>query len=92
MPLWLETILMKNCDLIFELAPRQIHSFEILERCKIVSHRGQHDIMIGYENTIGSFDQVRETNAIWGIAFEFSWTKDLCPVVIHDPDLQRLPW
>ena len=90
MPLWLETILIKICDLIFELVPRQIPSFEILEKCKIVSHRGQHDNKIVFENTIASFDQVLETNEIWGIEFDFRWTKDLCPVVIHDPDLQRL--
>ena len=90
MPLWLETTLIKICDLIFELVPRQIPPFEILEKCKIVSHRGQHDNKIVFENTIASFDQVLETNEIWGIEFDFRWTKDLCPVVIHDPDLQRL--
>ena len=90
MPLWLETILIKICDLIFELVPRQIPPFENLEKCKIVSHRGQHDNKIVLENTIDSFDKVLETNEIWGIEFDFRWTKDLCPVVIHDPDLQRL--
>ena len=69
MPLWLETILIKICDLIFELVPRKIPSFEILGKCKIVSHRGQHDNKIVFENTIASFDQVLETNEIWGIEF-----------------------
>ena len=90
MPLWVEIALIKICDLIFELVPRQIPSIEILEKCKIVSHRGQHDNKIVLENTIASFDKVLETNEIWGIEFDFRWTKDLCPVVIHDPDLQRL--
>ena len=90
MPLCLEIALIKICDLIFELVPRQIPPFEILEKCKIVSHRGQHDNKIVIENTIASFDKVLETNEIWGIEFDFRWTKDLCPVVIHDPDLLRL--
>tara|TARA_B100000686_G_scaffold217410_1_gene224497 strand:- start:635 stop:1456 length:822 start_codon:yes stop_codon:yes gene_type:complete len=90
MPLWLETALIKICDLIFELVPRKIPPFEILEKCKIVSHRGQHDNKIVLENTIASFDKVLETNEIWGIEFDFRWTKDLCPVVIHDQDLQRV--
>ena len=90
MPLWLETTLIKICDLIFELVPRQIPPFEILEKCKIVSHRGQHDNKIVFENTLASFDKILETNEICGIEFDFRWTKDLYPVVIHDPDLKRL--
>jgi len=90
MPLWLEIALLKICDLIFELIPRQMPPSEILAKCKIVSHRGQHDNKIVFENTLASFDKVLETNKIWGIEFDFRWTKDLCPVVIHDPDLQRL--
>ena len=90
MPVWLETALIKICDLIFELVPRQIPPFEILGKCKIISHRGQHDNKIVLENTLDSFDKVLETNGIWGIEFDFRWTKDLCPVVIHDPDLRRL--
>ena len=90
MPPWLEIYLIKICDLIFELVPYQTPPFEILEKCKIVSHRGQHDNKIVVENTIASFDKVLETDEIWGIEFDFRWTKDLCPVVIHDPDLQRL--
>ena len=90
MHLWLETALTKICDLIFELVPRQIPPFEILEKCKIVSHRGQYDNKIVLENTLTSFDKVLETNEIWGIEFDIRWTEDLCPVVIHDPDLQRL--
>ena len=90
MPLWLETVLIKFCDLIIELVPRQVPPFEILGKCKIVSHRGQHDNKIVLENTIASFDKVLGTNGIWGIELDFRWTKDLCPVVIHDPDLNRL--
>tara|TARA_B100000945_G_scaffold58265_2_gene43241 strand:- start:5486 stop:6325 length:840 start_codon:yes stop_codon:yes gene_type:complete len=89
-PLWLETALVNICDLIFELIPRKIPSFKILGNCKIVSHRGQHDNKIVFENTLASFDKILEAKEIWGIEFDFRWTKDLCPVVIHDPDLNRL--
>ena len=88
--MWLEFTLIKICDLIFELVPQKIPPFEILEKCKIVSHRGQHDNKTIFENTLASFDKVLQTNDIWGIEFDFRWTKDLCPVVIHDQGLQRL--
>ena len=90
MPIWLDNILIKICDFIFELIPRQIPAFEKLGKCKIVSHRGQHDNKIVFENTLSSFDKVLEADGIWGIEFDFRWTKDLYPVVIHDPNLRRL--
>ncbi len=90
MPTWMEIPLIKICDLIFELVPRKIPPLELLENCKIISHRGQHDNKIVFENTIDSFDKVLGIKGIWGIEFDFRWTKDLCPVVIHDPDLNRL--
>ena len=89
-PLRLENALVKILDLIFELIPRQIPTYKIMSNCKIISHRGQHDNKVVFENTLASFDKVLETNEIWGIEFDFRWTKDLCPIVIHDPDLYRL--
>jgi glycerophosphoryl diester phosphodiesterase len=43
-----------------------------------------------FENTLSAFDHALETAGIWGIELDFRWTKDLHPVVAHDPDLQRL--
>lgn len=90
LPSWLETGLMHLCDCILAVIPRQIPTLDNLENCKIISHRGLHDNKEVLENTIAAFDLALETHGIWGIEFDFRWTKDLCPVVIHDPDLQRL--
>ena len=90
LPSWLEIRLMQVCDLIFALIPQQAPTVENLRKCKIISHRGQHDNLKVFENTLTAFDHVLETDGIWGVEMDFRWTKDLYPVVSHDPDLQRL--
>ena len=90
LPSWLENWLMMVWDFILAVIPRQLPTLDNLENCKIISHRGQHDNKEVLENTIAAFDLALETHGIWGIELDFRWTKDLCPVVIHDPDLLRL--
>ena len=81
---------MNICDSIFSVLPQQVPSLENLSKCKIISHRGQHDNINVFENTLPAFDAVLKTNGVWGIELDFRWTKDLFPVVFHDPDLNRL--
>ena len=90
LPSWLERLLLGTCDLVFALIPQKTPSVENLEKCKVISHRGQHDNVKVFENTLPAFDNTLNTEDIWGIEFDFRWTKDLHPVVIHDPDLLRL--
>ena len=90
LPSWLESRLMQICDLIIAVIPQQAPSLEKLGKCKIISHRGQHDNIEVFENTLTAFDQALKTDGIWGIELDFRWTKDLHPVVSHDSDLQRL--
>ena len=90
LPIWLETRLMQVCDLVFDIIPQQTPTLEKLGKCKIISHRGQHDNLAIFENTLTAFDHALETDGIWGIELDFRWTKDLFPVVSHDPDLMRL--
>ena len=90
LPSSLEPPLIKICDLIFALIPQEVPSFENLQKCKIISHRGQHDNVEIVENTFNAFDIALNTKGVWGIELDIRWTKDLCPVVFHDPDLQRL--
>jgi glycerophosphoryl diester phosphodiesterase len=90
LPSWLESRLMQICDSIFAIVPQQVPTLENLGKCKIISHRGQHDNITVFENTLSAFDHALETAGIWGIELDFRWTKDLHPVVAHDPDLQRL--
>jgi glycerophosphoryl diester phosphodiesterase len=90
LPSWLESCLMQICDSIFAIVPQKAPTLENLSKCKIISHRGQHDNITVYENTLSAFDHALETEGIWGIELDFRWTKDLHPVVVHDPDLLRL--
>ena len=80
----------KVCDFIYAKIPQQSPSFEKLKECKIISHRGQHDNISILENTLIAFDNAENNKGIWGIEFDFRWTKDIQPVVIHDSDLSRL--
>lgn len=60
-----------------------------LRRCRIVSHRGEHDNVAVFENSLAAFDRARD-HRVWGIECDIRWTKDLVPVVFHDADLRRL--
>jgi glycerophosphoryl diester phosphodiesterase len=76
-------------DLAFTLWPRRRPSMQALLDCKIVSHRGEHDNRLIKENTLAAFKRVHDAG-VWGIEFDVRWTRDLHPVVIHDPNTQRL--
>ena len=69
--------------------PQQLPEKRRLQNCRIISHRGEHDNKIIFENTIPAFDLIKE-QCIWGIEFDIRWTKDLHPVVFHDKNLKRL--
>jgi len=60
-----------------------------LSRCRIISHRGEHDNIDVFENTLTAFDKAR-AHGVWGLECDIRWTKDLVPVIFHDADLQRL--
>ncbi len=86
---WIEKCLHQGVDLFYEKMPQSFPDTEKLKPCKIISHRGEHDNKMVYENTIPAFDRVNEAG-VWGIEFDIRWTKDLKPVVFHDRDLQRV--
>lgn len=89
LPLWVEKTAQAAVDAIYTLAPQKLPSAEMLQACKIVSHRGEHDNLTVLENTLPAFDAVFHKN-VWGIELDIRWTKDLQPVVIHDPDCRRV--
>lgn len=60
-----------------------------LMQCPLVSHRGEHDNRRVMENTHDAFDRA-EAAGIWGLECDVRWTRDLHPVVCHDPDTERL--
>jgi glycerophosphoryl diester phosphodiesterase len=76
-------------DLFFAGWPQPVPTPARLRNCKIVSHRGEHDNRTVIENTMPAFDTAQKAG-VWGIEFDIRWTKDLHPVVFHDPSLSRL--
>jgi glycerophosphoryl diester phosphodiesterase len=89
LPAGIEKILLQVVDFIFMLWPRHSPEPNKLRHCKIVSHRGEHDNIRIYENTMAAFDRALALG-IWGIEFDVRWTRDLQPVVAHDSDLKRV--
>ncbi len=85
----LEIPLQWTVDCFYKRLPQKHPDKQRLYDCKIISHRGEHDNLNVLENTLASFDLIKE-KGIWGIEFDIRWTKDLIPVVFHDKDLKRL--
>lgn len=69
--------------------PRKAPAHADLERCKIVSHRGEHNDNSIPENSLEAFRIAKEAG-VWGIETDIRWTADLTPVIIHDPDATRV--
>ena len=86
---WLEERFHQVVDLFYEKMPQSLPETEKLKQCKIISHRGEYDNIMVYENTIPAFERVYEAG-VWGIELDIRWTRDLQPVVFHDRDLQRV--
>ena len=89
LPAGVEKLLLQCIDFIYMLMPRHVPEPDALRSCKIVSHRGEHDNINVYENTLAAFDRALALG-IWGVEFDVRWTRDLQPVVAHDPDLKRV--
>lgn len=76
-------------DGIYAALPQLMPDLETVKNCKIVSHRGEHGAKGIKENTLAAFDQVLQ-HGVWGIEFDIRWTADLQPVIVHDPDCERV--
>ena len=85
----LESMVLRVSDAFMALWPRAAPSAALLERARIVSHRGAFNNGSTWENTFAAFDRVVEAG-VWGIEFDVRWTRDLLPVVFHDADFTRL--
>ena len=79
----------KVVDWVMAVLPRQVPNKAVLQRCKLISHRGEHDNTEVMENTLRAYEIAR-TNGVWGIETDIRWTRDLVPVVCHDPDCRRV--
>lgn len=85
----LENGLLKGIDGFYSIWPQPLPGRQQLSNCKIISHRGEHDGKTIFENTLAAFDRAR-AESVWGIECDLRWTRDLQPVIIHDPDLIRV--
>ena len=81
--------LQRFVDLAYMSLPRRRPSMQALHECKLVSHRGEHDNRRVRENTMAAFARVQDAG-VWGIELDVRWTRDLEPVVLHDPDTKRV--
>ena len=85
----LQSALMSAIDLAAAATPRRVPSRAAVSQCKIISHRGENDNREILENTLPAFAAARAAG-VWGIECDIRWTKDLVPVVHHDPGCERL--
>ena len=85
----LQSALMSAIDLAAAVVPRKVPSQAALHQCKIISHRGENDNREILENTLPAFEAARAAG-VWGIECDIRWTKDLVPVIHHDPGCERL--
>lgn len=82
-------IAMTVTDTLVGAMPRGMPSQTALERCRIISHRGEHDNRTVRENTLPAFRQAAAAG-VWGIECDLRWTADGVPVICHDADLSRV--
>jgi len=71
------------------LIPRRVPDRQALERCRIISHRGEHDNTNVMENTLQAYD-IATAAGVWGIEADIRWTADLVPVICHDTSPARV--
>jgi glycerophosphoryl diester phosphodiesterase len=76
-------------DSIMAAIPRPMPARELIENCRIISHRGEHDNRVTRENTLDAFHIARDAG-VWGIECDVSWTADCVPVICHDPNPERV--
>ncbi|MFZ5572290.1 MAG: glycerophosphodiester phosphodiesterase [Thermodesulfobacteriota bacterium] len=88
-PDWIENCFVKAADAVFARVPAPRPDRGALKACRLISHRGEYDNRTVLENTLGAFDAVACAD-VWGLECDLRWTRDLVPVISHDPDLLRL--
>ncbi len=85
----LQNLAMNTVDQVMALVPRAVPDEAALRKCKIVSHRGEHDNRKTKENTLSAFDKARAAG-VYGLECDIRWTRDHVPVICHDATLARV--
>jgi glycerophosphoryl diester phosphodiesterase len=89
LPSFIENKLMQLADAMIERRLQPVPSLDRLNRCQIVSHRGDHGHNPLNENTMAAFRRAA-MGGVWGVELDIRFTADLEPVVFHDPTLERI--
>lgn len=76
-------------DGLMKVIPRKVPSREALQRCRLISHRGEHSGPDVRENTVAAFRCARDAG-VWGIECDIRFTRDLVPVICHDSTPERV--
>ena len=85
----LQRVAMTVVDGVMAILPRPVPDRAVLERCKIISHRGEHDNVTILENTLPAYEQARAAG-VWGIEADIRFTADRVPVICHDATTLRV--
>jgi len=85
----MKAVFLKFTDRWFAKWPAPAPGPERLRHARIISHRGEHDNIRIFENTLAAFDAA-DRAGVWGIELDIQWTRDFEPVVIHDIDALRV--
>ena len=76
-------IAMTVADTASSVLPAPKPTQQQFERCKIISHRGEHDNIAVAENTLAAF-HAASAAGVWGIECDIRFTADGVPVICHD--------
>ncbi len=88
-PFILRNIFLRLADAACDRRPCAVPDRRRLQTCKIISHRGSFDNRKILENTLAAFDRAAGAG-VWGLEMDVRWTRDMVPVVCHDPTLSRV--
>lgn len=86
---FLQNMAMATTDGVQALIPRSLPDLAALRACKIIAHRGEHQPQAVIENTLEAFDLACDAG-VWGLEVDIRWSRDLVPLVVHDPCGTRL--
>lgn len=89
LPSFIKSSLLQLADTMIERRPQPAPSVSRLQRCKIISHRGEHGDNPLEENSMAAFRRAK-TAGVWGVELDIRFTADFEPVVCHDPSLHRI--
>lgn len=88
-PYRIENAFYRISDFFIKRLPQPVPDANRIANTRLIAHRGIFDNKRVFENTLSAFEPVK-AHGIWGIEFDIRWTKDLHPVVFHDPNCRRL--